>query len=153
MQLQTDNPVYRNLFHCIYKAGKEEGVRSLYNGLQPALLRQLSYSGIRMMIYEPIRDVISRGKPEKDIKFWERTMAGGTAGAIGIMCANPTELIKVRMQGDKTRTRYPGGVIDAFRQTYAKEGIRGLWTGVGPNMLRAYIVNAAELASYDQVCI
>ena len=128
---------------------KQEGVSALYNGLNPALLRQMSYSSIRMGIFEPIRDMVGGGVPVHEIPFWKRIVAGGTAGAIGIAIANPTELIKVRMQGDKTRTRYPNGVVDAFAKTVKTEGVAGLWTGVGPNMLRAYIVNAAELGTYD----
>jgi len=31
------------------------------------------------------------------------------------------------------------------------EGVAGLWTGVSPAVQRAFIVNAAELATYDQV--
>jgi solute carrier family 25 uncoupling protein 8/9 len=32
-----------------------------------------------------------------------------------------------------------------------QEGIGALWTGIGPNIARNAIINAAELASYDQV--
>lgn len=32
-----------------------------------------------------------------------------------------------------------------------EEGMAGLWKGVGPNVARNAIINAAELASYDQV--
>lgn len=100
---------------------------------------------------------------------------GGSAGAIGIAIANPTDLIKIRMQADKAGTRYRG-TVDAFRQiirvrcvyiafsflTIAhalnpqycvivqSEGVAGLWTGVSPAVQRAFIVNAAELATYDQ---
>lgn len=138
------------MFDCIYKVAKTEGMSSLYKGLAPALLRQASYSSIRMGIYEPIRDAIANGTPTDQISFWKRTLAGGTAGAIGIAIANPTELIKVRMQADKLGTRYSRGVVDAFVQTVRTEGVLGLWKGVSPNMQRAYIVNAAELAAYDQ---
>ena len=31
-----------------------------------------------------------------------------------------------------------------------QEGIAGLWTGLSPNIMRNAIINAAELASYDQ---
>lgn len=31
------------------------------------------------------------------------------------------------------------------------EGVRALWTGLGPNVARNAIINAAELASYDQI--
>lgn len=32
-----------------------------------------------------------------------------------------------------------------------QEGVGALWTGLGPNVARNAIINAAELASYDQV--
>lgn len=32
-----------------------------------------------------------------------------------------------------------------------QEGLIALWTGIGPNTARNAIINAAELASYDQV--
>lgn len=31
------------------------------------------------------------------------------------------------------------------------EGVGALWTGLGPNIARNAIINAAELASYDQI--
>ena len=31
--------------------------------------------------------------------------------------------------------------------------MKGLWRGIGPNVARNAIVNAAELASYDQVSV
>jgi solute carrier family 25 uncoupling protein 8/9 len=34
---------------------------------------------------------------------------------------------------------------------FREEGIAGLWKGLGPNVARNAIINAAELASYDQV--
>ena len=32
-----------------------------------------------------------------------------------------------------------------------QEGLAALWTGLGPNIARNAIINAAELASYDQI--
>ena len=32
-----------------------------------------------------------------------------------------------------------------------QECVGALWTGIGPNIARNSIINAAELASYDQV--
>lgn len=84
------------MFDCILKVARQEGPKALYKGITPALLRQASYSSIRMGIYEPIRNIISRGKAADQISFVERTFAGGTAGAIGILLANPTDLIKIR---------------------------------------------------------
>lgn len=40
--------------------------------------------------------------------------------------------------------------MHAFQDIIRTEGVRGLWKGWGPNVQRAYIVNAVELATYDQ---
>ncbi len=52
-------------------------------------------------------------------------------------------------QADRAGTRYKG-TAHAFGDIVRTEGVRGLWKGWGPNVQRAYIVNAVELATYDQ---
>ena len=41
--------------------------------------------------------------------------------------------------------------IHAYKTIYATEGIKGLWKGLGPNIARNSIVNAAELVCYDTI--
>jgi solute carrier family 25 uncoupling protein 8/9 len=40
--------------------------------------------------------------------------------------------------------------FDCYKKIYAEGGIGKLWTGWGPNVIRNSVINAAELASYDQ---
>ena len=40
--------------------------------------------------------------------------------------------------------------MDAYAQIIKQEGLIGLWTGIGPNIFRNGVINAAELATYDQ---
>lgn len=62
---------------------------------------------------------------------------------------------QVRMQAEGklpagTPRQYPSA-FKAYSIIARKEGVMGLWTGLGPNVARNAIINAAELASYDQV--
>lgn len=41
--------------------------------------------------------------------------------------------------------------VHAYQTIYQTEGIRGLWKGLGPNIVRNSVVNAAELVCYDTV--
>lgn len=41
--------------------------------------------------------------------------AGACTGALGSAIANPTDLIKVRMQAQADGARYPGGTLAAFK--------------------------------------
>ena len=42
------------------------------------------------------------------------------------------------------------GTMDLYKKTIAKDGVRGLWLGWTPNVIRNGLVNCAEVATYDQ---
>lgn len=42
------------------------------------------------------------------------------------------------------------GTFDTYGKLIKEGGVKNLWTGWGPNVMRNSIINAAELASYDQ---
>ncbi len=148
MQLASDSQV--GFLAMLGLIAKEEGAGALFGGLKPALLRQASYQSIKMFLYEPIRDAVLKattpeGKQDAQPQLWQMILAGGLAGGLGTFMTSPTDLIKVRMQkGDKF-----DGILDAFVQIVAASGVLSLWDGWVPNVQRSFIVNAAELASYD----
>lgn len=78
----------------------EEGPRSLFSGLSPGLQRQFMFAGLRIGLYVPIRNIIcGEMKPGENPSILQKIAAGMATGAIGISIANPTDLVKVRMQG------------------------------------------------------
>jgi solute carrier family 25 uncoupling protein 8/9 len=59
-------------------------------------------------------------------------------------------VVKIRLQGqDESNKRY-NNMIDCYRKIVKSEGVAGLWTGWGPNVMRNSLFNAMELAGYDQ---
>ena len=154
LQLQhTENvsgpPKYRNFGHAGLVVAREEGAAALWKGIQPALLRQISYTGLSLVLYEPIRDTIAGTSGQDDmsqIPFWKRLLAGGTAGGTSIALVNPTDVVKTQMQGSSEALR----ISPIVQRIYATEGLVGFWAGVGPNVGRCFIGNACELGCYDQ---
>lgn len=133
---------------------RDEGVAGLYKGLKPALLREGSYSALRMGLYEPIKELLGATDPA-NTPLYLKIIAGGSAGAIGGAIANPADLIKVRMQGDLATPgqapRYPG-LFAAFRMIATTEGVvNGLYRGVGPTASRGMLLTAAQLPAYDHI--
>ena len=61
-----------------------------------------------------------------------RIAAGVTTGTLAILSAQPTDVVKIRMQAD---VRAPGeaaryrGVMHAYKDIAAKEGVAGLYKG------------------------
>ncbi|XP_030293410.1 brain mitochondrial carrier protein 1 [Sparus aurata] len=54
-QSQYTEVRYRGMFHALFRIGKEEGVRALYSGISPALLRQASYGTIKIGTYNSLK--------------------------------------------------------------------------------------------------
>jgi len=137
-------PEYSGMVDCFGKIVREEGARSLWNGISPALLRQCLYSSSSLVLYEPIRELVVPADTEPN--YLQRLIAGGSAGGISIAIFNWTEVVKTRLQSSHTRLR----IRDVVIQVYNKDGLLGFWKGVKPNVVRTFLVNAAELGTYDQ---
>jgi len=150
---------YRGTVRTALGILREEGISGIYAGLPPALLRHVVYSGIRIGLYEQIKDIV---KGDSDhFSLWKKIVAGAASGAIGQLIASPTDLVKVRLQAQRRnmlQTKLLGkepvvkytGTFHAFSTIYKEEGFVKLWRGVAPNVYRAALVNLGELATYDQ---
>lgn len=132
----------------------EEGVAALFSGLTPGLQRQFVFAGLRIGLYVPIRNLIcGKLEPGQNPTLLQKIAAGMTTGALGITVANPTDVIKIRMQaqGQLPMDQRPyKGSMDCYAKTIAEGGVPRLWVGLVPNIMRNSVINAAELASYDQ---
>uniref|UniRef100_A0A0D3ASK9 Mitochondrial substrate carrier family protein n=1 Tax=Brassica oleracea var. oleracea TaxID=109376 RepID=A0A0D3ASK9_BRAOL len=122
---------------------KNEGPRSLYLGLTPALTRSVLYGGLRLGLYEPTKVSFdwAFGSTTVLVKIASRAFAGAFSTAL----TNPVEVVKVRLQMN------PNAVPMAqVREIVSKGGIGALWKGFGPAMVRAAALTASQLATYDE---
>lgn len=154
MQLSGEGGVrlYKNAFECGVMTARNEGVVALWKGLEPALWRQASYGSLRYGLYSPIRDALAPEVDKKDLPLHYKILAGGLSGTIAQGFANPCDLVKIRMIGFKDRPPaeyrwFITALVDVFR----KNGLIGLYRGVGANIGRASSLAAAEMASYDTI--
>ena len=70
-------------------------------------------------------------------------------GGISSAIANPTDLMKVRMQA---RTTGEGmNMVSICQDIMRKEGLGGLWRGVCPTAQRSAVVAAVQLPMYDAI--
>ncbi|KAL2898815.1 Mitochondrial uncoupling protein 2, partial [Bienertia sinuspersici] len=146
---------YTDMLGTIATIAREEGLPALWKGIVPGLHRQCLYGGLRIGLYDPFKMFFVGAFLFGDFPLIQKILAALLTGAIAITIANPTDLVKVRLQAEGklppgVPRRY-SGALDAYSTIIRQEGVLALWTGLGPNIARNAIINAAELASYDQV--
>ncbi len=74
---------------------REEGVRALWSGSGPALVRAIAYGGLRIGLYRPIK--LALGMDDQS-SLLHLTAAGFLSGAIASALTSPLELLKVQFQ-------------------------------------------------------
>eukprot|EP01121_Diplochlamys_sp_Union-15-3_P020380 TRINITY_DN793_c0_g1_i1.p1 TRINITY_DN793_c0_g1~~TRINITY_DN793_c0_g1_i1.p1 ORF type:complete len:303 (-),score=42.09 TRINITY_DN793_c0_g1_i1:54-962(-) len=129
------------------------GIPGFYQGLSGSLLRQATYSTTRFGAYPPIKRLISGGS-DKPLSFVKKIMAGIISGGLGALVGTPADLVMVRMQADgkkplAERNNYKN-VFDGIYRISKESGPLSLWRGCTPTVVRAMLVTAGQLASYDQ---
>jgi len=130
---------------------KNHGIPGLYSGLSASLLRQITYSTTRFGVYEELKAKFST--EHSSPSFPTLVAIASISGFLGGFAGNPADVLNVRMQHDAAlpiaeRRNYNNAVDGLIRMT-KEEGWKSLFRGVWPNSMRAVLMTASQLASYD----
>ncbi|XP_013403442.1 mitochondrial uncoupling protein 2 [Lingula anatina] len=146
-------PKYHGVFGTIRTIVIHEGARGLYGGLVAGLQRQMCFASVRIGLYDHVKGYYHSffNRPVSEPHIGIRILAGVTTGALAVQIAQPTDVVKVRMQaqGNGVLPKRYDSAFSAYKTIAKQEGIRGLWKGTIPNMTRNAVVNCCELVSYD----
>lgn len=143
--------MYGGVFDAVKQISRKEGVRALWKGLSPALIRQMTYGSARYGSYEPIKKrlgVDSSG----NCPLWKKILAGAISGTCSSAFAVPSDVLKVRMMADNTSdpNKRPK-MAKIIRDIIKNDGIFGFYRGTIPAASRACVGAMSELAIYDDV--
>lgn len=150
----ANQPQYRGLFGTLSTICRQEGPRALYNGLSAGLQRQMCFASVRLGMYDTTKLAYQRllNESPDGLHVTTRVLAGLTTGGLAVAIAQPTDVVKVRFQAQNKATglRYTS-TMQAYRMIGSQEGVRGLWKGALPNIVRNSLVNVSEIVCYDLV--
>ncbi|RYY88670.1 solute carrier family 25 protein [archaeon] len=154
-QSATQQQAYQGMIQGMMKIYREEGIRGLGKGIEPSMLREITYSSVRIGGYEPIRRTLSSFSSIDDpintsplIKFASAILSGG----IGSALMSPLDLIKTRFQATLGHQNPPyKHTFHAIHSIIHTEGLAGLYKGWVVTCSRAAVLNAAQLGSYDSI--
>ncbi|EXJ71196.1 uncharacterized protein A1O5_06190 [Cladophialophora psammophila CBS 110553] len=128
----------------------------LYQGISAGYLRQVVYGTARLGFFYTFEDALKRRalRHNREITFPERGLAGLIAGGLGSLIGTPTEVALIRMQSEGAkppheRLKYRS-VFDALARITRTEGIRALWSGTSPTVIRACSTNFGQLTFFSE---
>ena len=136
------------ILHTAKKMWARNGMIAFYKGLPMGLVGMFPYAAIDLSVFETLKKrVIARNKRNNpDLKHDEdalpgnfsMALMGGFSGAIGASIVYPLNLLRTRLQsqGTASHPRTYTGIVDVTRQTLQGEGVRGLFKGLTPNLLK-----------------
>ncbi|KAK9822880.1 hypothetical protein WJX74_000079 [Apatococcus lobatus] len=129
---------YRSLPHAAAKIFREDGFLAFYRGMVPSMLGILPFAGVDIAVFELLKEQMIL-KYGHDIPSVGILGAGVTSSLIAQFVSYPLALVRTRMQAQGLEglgNRKYNGMLDVFSQTFKHEGMRGLYKGVVPNMMK-----------------
>jgi hypothetical protein len=99
MQIYGMSGKYHSVTSTLITIKSELGFLSLWRSLTPAWTRQFLFSGIKLSIYEPLRNMLWSNKQEMmQTPTYKKIIAGVISGGLACGMVSPIDLVQTRMQ-------------------------------------------------------
>ena len=150
VRLQLDNVTtqrYRGSWHCAQDIFRREGLRALYQGYIVNTVRESVFCAAYFGIYESAKHLLLRLFADSSHTFAAVPLSGGIAGMAGWLSSYPLDVVKSNIQGALPGERKTFAYY--IKQRWSRGGISAFFAGVGPSVLRAFIVSGIRFSAYE----
>lgn len=130
--------------HAVAGILMKEGVGGLYRGHAVNTSREMVFLATYFSVYEHSKTYVSAAF-HKAIAV---PLAGGLSGAFGWLISFPLDCVKSHIQTHSTETnrlRFNPTLLQIVRS----KGVLGLYSGIVPSVLRAFIVSSSRFSAYE----
>lgn len=114
------------------------------NGLN--VIKIVPESALKFGAYDEMKRLI-KGKDNRDLKIYERLVAGSFAGAFSQTVIYPLEVLKTRLALRKTGEFQ--GIVDCCKKIYHVDGLKVFYRGYWPNLFGIIPYAGIDLAVYE----
>lgn len=162
-QMQVQRSIYSSSLQCMRALTQNHGLRILYTGHACNTLRETTFISVYFYVYEGLRhDLIhyqrkqqyqqqqqQHNSPTVDESFhkWAIPVAGGLSGAIAWAISFPLDCVRAGVQGQTLPPTQSARSV--FQHLIQTRGFLGLYAGVAPSILRAFLVSGSRFSAYE----
>lgn len=128
------------------KMWKSNGALSFFRGLPLGLIGMFPFAAIDLTTFETLKSMLVARKAriyrchEDDVPLDSLStgVIGAFSGALSASIVYPMNVLRTRLQAQGTVLHTPtyNGVVDVTKKTIKSEGVRGLFRGITPNLLK-----------------
>jgi solute carrier family 25 protein 39/40 len=157
-KMQSRPLTYGQLAEAVKQLLAVEGVRGLYKGLTPTILRDVPFSCIYWAGYEWLRTKLSTATPPS---FGASFVAGAFSGALAAVLTLPFDVVKTHRQielGERLAhtsnplaqsSGSPHQTSQLLIHIYKRRGMQGLFAGLGPRVIKVAPACAIMISTYE----
>lgn len=139
---------YRGVMQAITAIWKTEGGRGLYGGLTATLLRDAPFSGLYLAFYTQGKKALNSLLGTEQLPSFCNLPCGVAAGILASGVTQPADVVKTKLQ---TKVAQNLTTRQVFVDIMKNEGVRGLFHGMMPRMLRRTFMAAFTWAFYEEI--
>jgi len=146
---------FNGIMDCVASTVKSQGITGLYTGWSVTVAGAFVYRAGQLGCFKQIQDLNPYAK-DKGTLGVASSFAAVTAARTVVMPFNyPFDTVRRRMmlQSEKPLAeRQYKGSFDCFRQVFAKEGTKGMYKGMVPELFRG-VGGSLVIVAYDRIKI
>ncbi|KAG9157078.1 hypothetical protein Leryth_009107 [Lithospermum erythrorhizon] len=144
-RLTIERGAYSSLLDAFVKILREGGPGELYRGLTPSIIGVIPYAATNYYAYDSLRKLYRKISKQERIGNIETLFIGAAAGAVSSTATFPLEVARKHMQvGAVSGREVYKNVLHALASIVEREGIQGLYKGLGPSCVK--LVPAAGIS-------
>ena len=145
---------YRGISDCFYTILKTEGFFKFYKGAGTSIIGIIPYAGVDLSVNSIFKENVSKyyASKKQEPTILSLLMGGMISSSCAMIITYPLNLVRTRLQtsGIPGRKVYRSA-IHVVQEAVTQDGLKGLYRGLLPNMLKVLPSTSISYAVYDYV--
>jgi len=153
--LKSGKPQFKGIWDCIWTTLKNQGITGLYTGWMVTCMGAFVYRAGQLGCFKQIQDLNPYQKDKGYLGGISSFLAVTVARTIVMPFNYPFDTVRRRMmlESEKPKDqRVYKGSWDCFKQVFAKEGTKGMYKGMVPELFRG-VGGSLVIVCYDRIKI
>ncbi|MCJ1248332.1 hypothetical protein MMC30_005549 [Trapelia coarctata] len=145
----THTGAYTSILDGTRRIYRTDGLPGFYRGLVPSLFG-ISHGALQFMAYEQLKILGTTRLPkgQHELSNLDTLVSSGLSKIFAGSITYPYQVIRARLQTYDAEVMYRSA-RDAVGQVWRREGLRGFYKGLGPNLLRVVPSNCVTFLVYE----